>query len=457
MARTRKPTDFTPDEAADADVAPRGAGWRNRIIGAGKEVPANLLANPRNARIHPKTQQDALKGVLESVGVVQQVIVNQRTGFLVDGHLRVALALREGVPYLPVSYVDLSPEEEDLVLATFDPITALAGYDSDKLGDLLASVRSAGAMEQIVVPQEADDMIAKLLEKTRKDAMKGSGRDDDESQEDEGDHRDTQLTGHVWGLQQDVRFPSDNVWGIPALVIDRLSKQVPRGVWDGVQEVQAGDDLIFIWGTSKPTPSAMNSNQILAFFTDDYRFEVIWNDAVRIVSKLMAFQWGSVVAPDFSVHAFDAAAVQLWQHYRSMWVARYWQEVGIDVIPNLPYITEKGTPPDWFFGGFPVGAPVVATQVRTSKAKGEKLQAGHQIAASIERTKPQVLYIYGGEENREWLEPILPVGTEYVWGTAWTNQRRKKRVVQVNRKGGQALMPEAPEAPAGAAAGSTNE
>lgn len=114
--------------------------WTNRIIGSGSEAPEQLLANPRNFRRHPAHQQNALKGVLVQVGWVQDVVVNQRTGFLVDGHLRVELAMREGQTEIPVKYVDLSPEDEALVLATLDPIGALATADSDALAALLEDV-----------------------------------------------------------------------------------------------------------------------------------------------------------------------------------------------------------------------------------------------------------------------------------------------------------------------------
>jgi hypothetical protein len=94
-------------------AAPTSA-WRNRITGSGQEAPDQLLANPANWRIHPKAQQDALAGALDQVGWVQQVLVNRRTGFVVDGHTRFALALRRGEPTVPVLYVDLDPAEEAL-------------------------------------------------------------------------------------------------------------------------------------------------------------------------------------------------------------------------------------------------------------------------------------------------------------------------------------------------------
>ncbi len=115
---------------------------KNRIIGSGEEQLDNILFNPRNWRIHPLSQQNALKGVLEEVGWVQEVIINKNTGHLVDGHLRCQLAAREGATTIPVKYVDLTEEEEILVLSTLDPIAAMAATDKQKLDELFADIQS---------------------------------------------------------------------------------------------------------------------------------------------------------------------------------------------------------------------------------------------------------------------------------------------------------------------------
>ena len=114
--------------------------WRNRIVGNGEEAPEQLLANPDNWRIHPKTQQDAMGGALAQVGWVQQVIVNRTTGNLVDGHMRVAMAISRREKAVPVVYVELTPDEERAVLATFDPIGGMAASDRAKLTELLETV-----------------------------------------------------------------------------------------------------------------------------------------------------------------------------------------------------------------------------------------------------------------------------------------------------------------------------
>ena len=134
-----------------AKPATPATAWRSRIVREGAEAPDQLLANPANWRIHPSEQQQALVDILGRVGWVQRVIVNLRTSerwpagdrgvqTVVDGHARVLLASRRDEPTVPVVYVDLDPDEEMLVLATLDPISALAPADPAKLGPLLDGI-----------------------------------------------------------------------------------------------------------------------------------------------------------------------------------------------------------------------------------------------------------------------------------------------------------------------------
>ena len=119
--------------------------WQNRIVGHGEEAPEDLLANPRNWRVHPQAQQAALKGSINDVGYVRSVTVNRRTGHVVDGHLRVMLALRAGVEAIPVEYVDLSEAEEAEALALLDPIAGMAVADSEMLAELRDSIETQDA------------------------------------------------------------------------------------------------------------------------------------------------------------------------------------------------------------------------------------------------------------------------------------------------------------------------
>src|SRR5688572_2678564 len=99
--------------------------FRNRITGFDPEVdPATLVPNPLNPRLHPEQQRAAMRGILSEVGWVDTIKVNTRTGLLIDGHERRQEAIEAG-QMVPVLYVDLSPEEERLIVSAFDPLASM--------------------------------------------------------------------------------------------------------------------------------------------------------------------------------------------------------------------------------------------------------------------------------------------------------------------------------------------
>ena len=116
--------------------------WRNKIIEHDEVNPYALVAHYKNFRTHSKDQKDALVGAIEDISIIRSVTVNKRTGRILDGHLRVRLALEKGQKTIPVEYVDLTEEEELEALATIDPLAALAEADKPKLDALLQQVKS---------------------------------------------------------------------------------------------------------------------------------------------------------------------------------------------------------------------------------------------------------------------------------------------------------------------------
>lgn len=144
--------------------------WTMSIVDFEPAVdPTTLDAHELNARRHPQYQRDALRGALSKVGWVDAVKVNSRTGKIVDGHARVEEALEAGVT-VPVLWVDLDEDQERYVLATLDPIGALAVYDSEVLGDLLEDLTIDSAEIQAMLELHG-------LESSRQ----SWGADDDES------------------------------------------------------------------------------------------------------------------------------------------------------------------------------------------------------------------------------------------------------------------------------------
>lgn len=126
--------------------------WNNRIVEYAEVDPKHLIPNPKNWRTHSSTQSSVLKGVMNEVGIVQNVIVNRKTGRLIDGHLRVELAIKTNQATVPVTYVEVEEAEESYLLATLDPISALAGSDVQILQELLTDVKTT------------DDSVADLIQ-----------------------------------------------------------------------------------------------------------------------------------------------------------------------------------------------------------------------------------------------------------------------------------------------------
>lgn len=114
---------------------------RDRVRELRRVRAGDLLANPKNWRTHPKSQQDALRGILADVGFAGALLARELpdgTLQLIDGHLRTEEAAPDQL--LPVLVTDLTEAEADKILATHDPLAAMAETDALQLDELLRSI-----------------------------------------------------------------------------------------------------------------------------------------------------------------------------------------------------------------------------------------------------------------------------------------------------------------------------
>src|SRR5712691_6110227 len=107
--------------------------WRNRVVKTEDIAPDQLLGSPWNFRRHPGPQQEALAGVIREVGYTVPVLASIHSGRVLDGHLRIALAMRENQQTIPVTWLDVTEDEEKYILATTDPLAAMATADTELL------------------------------------------------------------------------------------------------------------------------------------------------------------------------------------------------------------------------------------------------------------------------------------------------------------------------------------
>lgn len=115
-------------------------------------MPAReLRPNPKNWRTHPKAQQDALRGLLAEIGFADALLARidgDGSLILIDGHLRAETAADELVPVL---ILDVDEAEAAKILATLDPLGAMADADEEKLTALLGEIETGSAAVQAML------------------------------------------------------------------------------------------------------------------------------------------------------------------------------------------------------------------------------------------------------------------------------------------------------------------
>src|SRR5262245_28358033 len=121
------------------------ASIRDRIKELRRVPGRDLRPSPRNWRTHPEPQRAALAGVLAEVGYADALLARELPDGaleLIDGHLR---ALTTPDQLVPVLVLDVSEAEAATLLATLDPLAAMAGADALALDALLRDVQTGSA------------------------------------------------------------------------------------------------------------------------------------------------------------------------------------------------------------------------------------------------------------------------------------------------------------------------
>jgi DNA modification methylase len=118
--------------------------WRDRVKEFRRVPASQLKANPKNWREHPPEQQRAMKGVLDEIGIAGALLARETADGLelIDGHLRTEMADDTAWPVL---ILDVNENEADVLLASVDPIGALAKTNADQLASLLGQIETENA------------------------------------------------------------------------------------------------------------------------------------------------------------------------------------------------------------------------------------------------------------------------------------------------------------------------
>lgn len=163
--------------------------FRDRVKELRRVRAGDLAPSPQNWRQHPEQQRSALTAVLAEVGYADALIVRELPDGqleIVDGHLRSSI---DADAVVPVLVVDLDDREAATVLATLDPLAAMAVTDEAALRALLEGIGGA------------DDPLRRLAEAASASALPPATRpklDDEEEPQPRGEP--TTQPGDVWRL-----------------------------------------------------------------------------------------------------------------------------------------------------------------------------------------------------------------------------------------------------------------
>ena len=142
--------------------------FMDRVVELRRGPADTIRPNPWNWRLHPQKQSDALVEMLDEVGFAGALIARETPEGLelIDGHLRQEVA---GSAVVPVLVVDMNDEEVRRLLATLDPIGAMAQTDVLALTALLDTLEVTGESTRALLDtlanveaEEAEDILDRV-------------------------------------------------------------------------------------------------------------------------------------------------------------------------------------------------------------------------------------------------------------------------------------------------------
>jgi hypothetical protein len=402
---------------------------RNPNVGAVDEIEKSLIAN----------------------GQYRPIIVQKSTMFILAGN-HTFKALKELKAKEAACHIfDVDDEAAKRIVIADNRIPELSTRDELILAELLSELpdpegtgfTSEEVESLIAAQQEAMDEVAGMMEGggALADIHKGTstmeGLNEDMSDEDEDDEEDegssfesvADTVNSVYQFGEFVRFPGTGYWQIPALRDDMLVEEIPDPLttWAGsaTRDHPLKDSTYWFYNFGTDSTSGMVdvSKIFLSFFSYDQYFECWWNNPTKYMTRAINSGIKYAVMPDFSPASFDEEppVYSLHQLHKARWLARYFQEIGIRVMPNLqwPY-NEIDFMEKYSLPGIPKNAPylcvgLVAFNAKQDKKDLKKMEDCYRKAVDI--LQPQNLFVYTAKAGREWWE-TLNIGVPVHWQDA---------------------------------------
>jgi flagellar motor protein MotB len=305
----------------------------------------------------------------------------------------------------PTIYCDIVDEDEDgaeAIMLADNASRDGSSYKQDLLGDILQRRKKrVGTLTGTTI---SNDLLDGLLKKNSQKAAS----DGIDSIADAPDQ-----LGGVEDLQNGVLFPSDLDFEIPELKLSMIPTKPPEPmkVWAG-HELDGKDVIgeeewrkmnwLAMWHAGS---RGINWKKAIPYFyTDDFHFEPIFNDPAKNTKKILTLGIQTSFMPNYSVGPALPVAYWVWAVYRSYYVARYFQEAGIKVIPDI-HTGMDDAALDLTLIGIPQKAPVVAAQCQQTDGDIQAIRKKARLLKEAEdRLHFKNIIIYGHTDADDVIE-----------------------------------------------------
>lgn len=122
----------------------------------------------------------------------------------------------------------------------------------------------------------------------------------------------------------------------------------------------------------------------------------------------MIQKFAYVMSPDFSIYVDFPLVIQLYNHYRKHWLAAYWQENGVEVIPSISWGNEESF--EWCFDGEPHYSTVAVSSVGTQSSQEGRSVFLQGYMEMMRRLEPEAIIFYG-DVPEQCKGNIIPIGS----------------------------------------------
>lgn len=408
-----------------------------------KMVPVeSLKEHPQNPR---KGNIDKIKVSLEENGQFKPIVVQQSTSFILAGNHTFLAAKDLGWTEILATVIDVDDKQATKIMLADNRTADGSEYDSALLIDVLKDLddlvgtgysdvdletmmrAEARALESVdhVVDVDSFNPYEKIEVAEQVAMYRDRGKWETETVyekeeieeiqsakfEEKDEWEQAAYETHQPGLLIDGgavfelgKLPYD--W--PPLDTAMLVESLPCmddakwKCWDGKRDVPNDTpDKWYLWNYGTKSPIGMPYDRtLISFFCEDHNFVDFYRNPEDVMMRIPKLGIKYAIQPDDSVYYEMPQAEKIHAVYRSLWVARMLQAVGVRIMPKI-FGMQTMEEIELYNSFIPKNVPFLAIQLQTvdeddpASVNMIRLHAEH----IKEKIQPQQLLVYTGMQG----------------------------------------------------------